>query len=672
MSEIRPEDFPVLLISFFGLDFGAVSLGAYLEERGYRPHTVEFNHLKIPLEYMNNDYFSAPVIQHDPFPERDLELLLELVDRVGPRLVGLSVSSVSFQTAKWVTRRLREQCDAPIIWGGVHAIIAPDECIQEADMVCAGEGEEALLELCEAVRRGQAPADIPNLWFQRDTGVDRNPLRPLIAHLDSLPWPRRTDGDRRLFIDEGRVVRGPIINAGYMTNAYPVMTSRGCMFACSFCCNAVIGRRYRGIGRYLRRRSVDHVLAELRHAVRHSAISSVRFWDDVFTYDEEWIEEFCRRYPREVGRSFICYAHPRRTSQRVLELLSGAGLTMVYVGIQSGSADTNADHFNRRQTNEEIRSFARRARALGITPNYDVIVDNAFEGDADDHATSELLLSLQRPYKVLLFSLCFFPCTPLTEQAVSRGIIQEQQTEQHTAKALNNFFLVLDRSPGPRHLFWSCIKAMAANPDFPPAMVRAARQSEQFRRRPDLLLGLARAWARLRKVKGKQRQRGWLLPAVTEGSHLDDYIIWTGNQRLYSKGELRRTLHPDGVSSSGATRVLLRLGAEQEVRADGLQVEAVRFNERDLQRRSVWRSPRPVRMRGPTELLFELDYPHLKLQDGDGQRLLEEVHLAHCPDPEADPRLFVLWLKVLHRGTVLTFRWHPRPLAQSLCLVAAR
>ena len=183
---------------------------------------------------------------------------------------------------------------------------------------------------------------------------------------------------------------------------------------------------------------------------------------------------------------------------------------MVYVGIQSGSKETNATYFNRRRSNRQIRSFARCARALQITPNYDIIVDNAFESEQDSHETSELLLTLPRPFKVLFFSLCFFPKTPLTLQALERGIITDEQLEQNSSKALNNFFLVLDRSPRPEQLFWSCIKAMAVNPAFPRALVRHLRNSPLLRRHPALLLALGRAVARLKRPRGRPRQRGWL------------------------------------------------------------------------------------------------------------------------------------------------------------------
>ncbi len=669
MSEVKPADFRIVLVSMFGLDFGVMALDAYLRARGYRPLIVGFKHLKIPLEYMNNDYFSASPMDHTLFPRKDRELLLGQLARLDPHLIGVSVSSVSFRTARWLTRAIRQRFSARVIWGGVHAILSPEDCIGEADFVCIGEGEGALVELVEALRRGRQPAGLKNLWIRQGQEVEKNPLRPLIADLDELPWPDRITADR-VFIDDGRMVRRPVINAGYMTNAYPMMTSRGCMFTCSFCCNSVISRRYKGQGPYMRRRSVDHVLDELRHAVRRSEVASVRFWDDVFTYDEGWIDEFCSRYPREVGRSFICYAHPHRTSQRVLEQLSGAGLTMVYVGIQSGSRKTNTTYFNRAQSNRQIRSFARRARALQITPNYDVIVDNAFESEQDNNETIELLLTLPRPFKVLFFSLCFFPKTPLSLQALEKGIIRDEQLEHNTSKALNNFFLVLDRSPRPEQLFWSCIKAMAVNPAFPKVLVRRLHDSRLLRRHPELLLALGRCLVRLRRSRGRPRQQGWLLPAITEGGHLDDYILWTGNRHLYRQMRLRQTLHPAGTGPEGS-RLRLRLGEQVRCQADGLQLEVLSFTERDLRRRSVWRLGRGLDLTGPNTLILNIDFPRVTCGwDQQPPLAVEPLRLVHeASDHEA---LFVVWLKLLRRGTVLRHRLHAYPLAQSLCLLEAR
>ena len=59
----------------------------------------------------------------------------------------------------------------PIIYGGVHAAISPELCIKEADIVCIGEGEGALLELINALEKKKPINKIKNLWIKSSKGI---------------------------------------------------------------------------------------------------------------------------------------------------------------------------------------------------------------------------------------------------------------------------------------------------------------------------------------------------------------------------------------------------------------------------------------------------------------------------------------------------------------------
>ena len=60
-------------------------------------------------------------------------------------LIGLPVLTNHFETASIITSYLREHMAAPIIWGGIHPTLRPEECIAIADIICIGEGEESVL-----------------------------------------------------------------------------------------------------------------------------------------------------------------------------------------------------------------------------------------------------------------------------------------------------------------------------------------------------------------------------------------------------------------------------------------------------------------------------------------------------------------------------------------------
>lgn len=73
--------------------------------------------------------------------ERELSLLVELVKDLNPNRVGISVMSPSLDVARKITAEIRKTICAPIVWGGIHPTICPEECIDEADICCRGEGQ---------------------------------------------------------------------------------------------------------------------------------------------------------------------------------------------------------------------------------------------------------------------------------------------------------------------------------------------------------------------------------------------------------------------------------------------------------------------------------------------------------------------------------------------------
>ena len=79
------------------------------------------------------------------FENKTMDDLVKLTK--GSDLIGISLMSNFWDNAVQITTKLKEHYETPILWGGTHATIRPEECLEHADMVCIGEGEEALVEL---------------------------------------------------------------------------------------------------------------------------------------------------------------------------------------------------------------------------------------------------------------------------------------------------------------------------------------------------------------------------------------------------------------------------------------------------------------------------------------------------------------------------------------------
>ena len=145
-----------------------------------------------------------------------------------------------------VARAIKTRLDVPIIFGGVHPSAVPEICLENecVDYVCVGEGEQAIVELCDVLpSSGHRPRKpIANLWWRDGERLVRGPTAPFIQDLDSLPY-----FDKELWQDELR-----------LGDNYITMTSRGCPYRCTFCADPqVYGGRWSGL-------DPERVLAELR------------------------------------------------------------------------------------------------------------------------------------------------------------------------------------------------------------------------------------------------------------------------------------------------------------------------------------------------------------------------------------------------------------------------
>lgn len=277
--------------------------------------------------------------------EEFLERLETLLPARRPRLVGFSITSnmVPFlrEWGGWIKEAWP---DTWVIAGGVHPTLVPQEtlAIPGVDLVCIGEGEGAIVDLARALQENRPPSGIANLWWKRPDGsIEKNALRPLVD-LDTLPFPDRALYDYPHLHHERQ---------GEAT----MMVSRGCPYACTYCCNEALREVYRGLGRPVRFRSVPLVIAELRRVLQdYPFVRRFVFDDDILPLRRDWFREFARAYAAEIGRPFACNLRPNLADEEIVELLKAAGCDEVRFGIESGNDAIRNGLLNRRLTREEI------------------------------------------------------------------------------------------------------------------------------------------------------------------------------------------------------------------------------------------------------------------------------------------------------------------------------
>ncbi len=361
----------------------------------------------------------AAVLRRHGFSSEVVPAEVEAVERRLARAddVVLAYSTVTAFSRIYLDLNRRIKTSHPEIFsvfGGIHPTYFP-EMIEEKDVdaVCVGEGEYPMLELVTARAEGRSATSIANLWVKDGGIIHRNPVRPLIEDLDELPLP-----DHDLF----RVAseRPPPSMA--------VMTGRGCPYHCTYCYNHVYLRIYEGKGRVLRRRSIDHVMREL-HVLKESGYKLIRFVDDVFILDRDWVLEFASRYREEIGLPFTCLVRANVVREDVVEALKKAGCYRMMMGVEAGNEHLRNTVLKRKMSDQQILGAAEIIRRAGIRLVTANILALPGGGVSEDWETLELNIKV-RPSYASASLLQAFPGTEIHEIAANMGLLQEDNLDR--------------------------------------------------------------------------------------------------------------------------------------------------------------------------------------------------------------------------------------------------
>ncbi len=290
---------------------------------------------------------------------------IERIRKERPDLIGFSSTSPMFPIVKQLTGWLVEEGIAiPTVCGGIHPTIAPEEAIsvKGIDIICRGEGEAPLMELCRKLENNEEIGYIQNLWIRKDGFVQKNPLRPLVDDLDKLPFPDRNVFDYHTLYAErqGRL---------------SFLASRGCPYNCAYCCNHLIRKIYGSEGKKIRFRSVDNVIAEIKKVIKnYPFIRTVNFDDDILFLTQKWAEEFTEKYRTEIGLPFICNARANLMDKSRVDLLKKAGCVHVKFGLESGNEHISNKVLNRQLTNAQVKKAFTLCKDAGlITESFNMV-----------------------------------------------------------------------------------------------------------------------------------------------------------------------------------------------------------------------------------------------------------------------------------------------------------
>ena len=386
---------------------GLESIMAYLKSKG---HLVE---LIYEPALGDNGYIDIPFL--NKFFYND-ELVINKAIRFKPDLIAFSAITNLYMPIKKLARTFKKVLpEVPIICGGIHPTSLPEETIKEDcfDMICLGEGEGAMEDLLQRMREKRSYTDIKNLWVKDDSGkVHKNDKRPVIRPLESLPKP-----DKSLFAKYGA-----------LTSRIMIMTTRGCPFACTFCVNSFRNAAYSGEV-YLRQRSVDDVIEDMIDIKKTYKPKKFRFEDDVFAFNQKWLNDFKVAYKKHIDLPFHCYVTPSTAKDDILKSLKEAGCESVSMGIQSGSEKIRTKLLHRRHSDELIIAAAQRIKKYGLKLQAEYIFGFPEETPEEMWKSFELNDKLDA-YNTASFIFYPYPKTALAEYSIENGYLSKENYDK--------------------------------------------------------------------------------------------------------------------------------------------------------------------------------------------------------------------------------------------------
>jgi radical SAM superfamily enzyme YgiQ (UPF0313 family) len=302
----------------------------------------------------------------------------------------------------------------PIIWGGYHPSILPEQTSRNrfVDAVVRGQGELTLLEIARRLNEGEGFDEVEGVTVTRDGETVSNPDRKVadINDFPRLPYDRIERPERYL---NNMHVGSRVIN---------YVSSQGCPARCQFCAEPLVYRRR------WKAYTPDRVLSDLEFLESQLGVNGIMYFDSTYFVNERRAREISEQMVAR-GKKFGWAANARapqlgKFSEETFAVLKESGLWAFLVGAESGS-ESQLDTMQKDITPDDIVEAARVATRHGIKISYSFIVGFPGETGAEIEETWDVMERVSQVVGEYNSQLHFYAPTPgnaLFDKAVELGL----------------------------------------------------------------------------------------------------------------------------------------------------------------------------------------------------------------------------------------------------------
>ena len=364
------------------IPLGLAYLGAVAEQKGHQVTIIDCQ-----AEKLTDETFRSRIAQ------------------TPSDIIGVTATTLLYKSAmKLINIAKQTQPQAVTILGGSHGTFWDENALNEypsLDMVVRREGELTFIELLEKLESKSNLSGVLGITYRNGDKIARNPDRPFIEDLDSLPFPAH-----HLLPLENLKHNGKIL--------FPLISSRGCVFWCDFCSTV------RMFGRGYRMRSPKNVVDEMQLIHDQYGIDQVTFYDDAFTVDRNRVLKICEElHTRKLNMKWDCGTRVDMVDRELLKTMRDAGCIAVWLGVESGS-EAILGAMNKKIKLEQTRLAYKTAHEVGLMTIANVVL--GFPGETEQTAKATIRFVKQlNPEDVGFYVATPYPGTPMYEEVKKNG-----------------------------------------------------------------------------------------------------------------------------------------------------------------------------------------------------------------------------------------------------------
>ena len=400
-----------------------------LKQEGHECRVFDTTYWELPEEgFFNNDEFKEKHLHVRPNQKTPIDVMLkttdvfkefvEEVEKFDPHLIAMSCTEDMFPLGIKLLSKIPKKNKPPVIVGGMLATFAPDLVISydEIDMLCVGDGENLLINLCGKLEKGQDYSNVMGLWVKKNGTITRNPMDTAFS-IDDVPIP-----DVGLF-EEARYYK-PLDGKFYRT--FPIETHRGCPYKCSYCNSPSKEKIYKDAGEvYFRLKNIDGVRRELLHYKENYGAEYFYFWADTFlALSDEYLEEFADMYKSDINLPFWCQTRPETLTEERVSILKEMGIHRMGLGLEHGNEEFRATMLDRKVSSKKIIEDLKILNHFDVKYSVNNIV--GFPNETRELAMDTIRINRQINADTRnMYTFSPFHGTPLRDIAIQQGLIKK-------------------------------------------------------------------------------------------------------------------------------------------------------------------------------------------------------------------------------------------------------